>query len=192
MTSTGPNAVQRKDYRPGPLRRVELAADGRRWALTFGRDFPQARAAVWAALTEPDELLEWAPYTADRNLAAVGPATLLMIDGEDRTEIDGVVTACDAPELLEHAFGGDVLRWQLDEFGDGTRLTLTHLVAEKDSAAMMAAGWHICLDVAERALAGASIGRIVGAVALDYGWAELNARYAAELGTDPATPPPSS
>jgi hypothetical protein len=45
----------------------------------------------------------------------------------------------------------------------------------------VAAGWHICLDVAERNLAGEPIGRIVGEAARDYGWEQLNDAYAAEL-----------
>ena len=36
-----------------------------------------------------------------------------------------------------------------------------------------AAGWHICLDVAERALDGHPIGRIAAADARRFGWERL-------------------
>jgi hypothetical protein len=48
---------------------------------------------------------------------------------------------------------------------------------------MEAAGWHICLDVFERLLAGKPIGRMVGADAMKFGgWQRLNAAYAKQFG----------
>jgi hypothetical protein len=50
---------------------------------------------------------------------------------------------------------------------------------------MGAAGWHVCLDILERLLAGKPIGRIVGAEALKFnGWQRLNAEYAKQFGTE--------
>ncbi|NMN95726.1 SRPBCC family protein [Antrihabitans stalactiti] len=179
-----------RNYRPGPLQRVELTADGTRWALTFQREFPQSPESVWSALTAPDEHARWSPYIADRNLASTGPALLIMNDGGNHVELDGTVTIADAPKLLEHAWATDVLRWQLDPTDSGgTRLTLTHTTDDKDSSAMLAAGWHIGLDVAALALDGTPIGRIVGTDALDYGWRELNVAYSEQLGVAVAEPP---
>jgi hypothetical protein len=43
---------------------------------------------------------------------------------------------------------------------------------------MGAAGWHICLDVLDRLLAGDRIGRMVGPEAMKFGgWQRLNAEY---------------
>lgn len=179
-----------RDYRPGPLQRVELAADGKRWALTFSRDFRQAPESGWSALTEPDEHARWSPYIANRSLTSTGPALLLMTDGDETTELDGTVTIADAPKLLEHAWATDVLRWQLDPTDNGgTRLTLTHTTDERESTAMLAAGWHIGLDVAALALDGTPIDRIVGGDAFDYGWRDLNVEYSAQLGVAVAEPP---
>ncbi|MFC0529619.1 hypothetical protein [Phytohabitans kaempferiae] len=47
---------------------------------------------------------------------------------------------------------------------------------------MVAAGWHICLDVAEWLLVGRPLGAIVGEEAKKYGWEELRDAYAARLG----------
>ncbi|MEU1724935.1 SRPBCC domain-containing protein [Nonomuraea sp. NPDC005692] len=85
------------------------------------------------------------------------------------------------PELLEHTFGTDLLRWELAATGGGTRLTLRHTVLDRDLLPQAAAGWHICLDVAERLLEGRPIPPIRGAAAVDFGWPELNDRYAREL-----------
>ena len=53
---------------------------------------------------------------------------------------------------------------------------------ERDPAAMNAAGWHLCLDVLDGILAGASPSRVVGEAALDHGWESLRDSYAELLG----------
>ena len=47
--------------------------------------------------------------------------------------------------------------------------------------AQFAAGWHICLDVADRLLAGDPVPVIRGAEAKKYGWQDLADAYAARL-----------
>jgi hypothetical protein len=50
---------------------------------------------------------------------------------------------------------------------------------------MGAAGWHICLDVLERLLAGEPIGRITGPAAMKFsGWQRLNVEYAQQFGVE--------
>jgi hypothetical protein len=46
---------------------------------------------------------------------------------------------------------------------------------------VQAAGWHICLDLAERNLAGDPVGRIVADQAMAHGWQRLSDGYAAAL-----------
>jgi Activator of Hsp90 ATPase homolog 1-like protein len=92
------------------------------------------------------------------------------------------VTRADPPTVLEYAWGKDLLRWQLSPTEQGTRLTLEHTVEDRDLVPKVAAGWHICLVVAERLLDGAPIGPIRGEDARNYGWDELNEAYAAALG----------
>jgi hypothetical protein len=45
----------------------------------------------------------------------------------------------------------------------------------------VAAGWHLCLDVAERMLDGEPIGPIRGQDAMNHGWQELHDAYAERL-----------
>ncbi|WP_024803610.1 SRPBCC family protein [Nocardia sp. BMG51109] len=178
-----------RQYRPSPLHQVDLIDDGGRWSLVFTRDFPHGRDAVWSALTEPGELREWAPYTADRPLSSTGPVTLVMIDGEKHEELPGEITAVQRPDLLEYTWAGETLRWELREHGGGTRLRLTHRLPDRTRAAMLAAGWHICLDVAAELVAGTPLGPITGANALNYGWSDLNRQYSDRLGVEVLEPP---
>jgi len=94
------------------------------------------------------------------------------------------VTRAEAPQVLEYKWGGNAIRWQLEAVGAGTRLTLWHNI-DRRFISMGAAGWHICLDVLERLLAGRPIGRIVGADAMKFGgWQRLNGVYAKQFGVE--------
>ncbi|WP_028924556.1 SRPBCC family protein [Pseudonocardia acaciae] len=174
-------------YHPSPLVPVHRQRSDDGWTLVFTRDLPHAPEAVWRALTSPDQLRQWSPYTAEHELTAEGAASLSMLDGgggEPAASMDGTVRRYDRPRLLEHAFGDDALRWELTPIEDGTRLVLRHTFAGRDGdwASALAAGWHLCLDVADALLAGAPFGPIVGDQAREYGWDELNERYAKVLG----------
>ncbi|GAA2110816.1 hypothetical protein GCM10009841_33150 [Microlunatus panaciterrae] len=92
----------------GPLLRISRCPQGERWTLTFTRSFAHVPRRLWDALTDPAQLALWAPYTADRNLARIGPATLFMVDGEHRTELVGDVSLSLPPTVLEHRFGPDL------------------------------------------------------------------------------------
>jgi hypothetical protein len=87
------------------------------------------------------------------------------------------VTRADAPKLLEF---GDI-RWELEAFGGGTRLTLWHDI-DRRFVSWGAAGWHISLDILERLLAGDPIGRLAGPDAMKlHGWQRLTAEYAKQF-----------
>ena len=171
-----------QEFDPGPLAEVEHHTEGGRSALVFVRHVRHAPARVWAALTDPAQLRQWAPFTPDRDLATVGPATLRMTDGQNTEEFAAEVRRVVAPRLLEYTWGDDLLRWELAPEGAGTRLTLRHTVDAPDWLPRAAAGWHICLVVAERLLDGEPIGLIVGLDAKNHGWDELHDEYAAKLG----------
>lgn len=170
-----------KDYQPGPLVAVAIESMQDTPTLVFVRHFSHPVAAVWAALTEPEQLDQWAPFTADRDLAEGGDATLTMIDGDTREEMKATVTVVEPPTRLEYTWGTDLLRWQLEPTDSGTRLTLRHTVAGPEWLSPVAAGWHICLDVAGLLLDGHPVGAIRGQEALQYGWTALNDAYAAAI-----------
>jgi uncharacterized protein YndB with AHSA1/START domain len=174
--------MSRPAFEPSPPAAVEYRAEGDRWTLVFVRVLRHGPEKVWDALTDPEQVAQWAPYTADRDLGIVGDATLTMIDGDTRQPLEASVTLAQRPWLLEYSWGDDLLRWELSPKDSGTRLTLRHTLADQDWLPKVAAGWHLCLDVAERMLDGAPIGPIRGHDAMNHGWQELHDAYAERLG----------
>lgn len=164
-------------YAPGTAFGAHVHKDGDRWTLVLVRELRHAPAHVWEALTDPAHLREWAPFDADRNLGAVGTAMLTTVGAPGTHVTESRITRADAPDVLELSWGGQDIRWQLEAHGAGTRLTLWHHI-DRRYIAMGAAGWHICLDVLDRALAGDPIGRMVGpdVMKLD-GWPRLQGEY---------------
>jgi uncharacterized protein YndB with AHSA1/START domain len=165
-----------------PIAAVEYLAGEDGWTLVFVRELSHPPERVWAALTDPDRLREWSPFTADRNLDGLGEATLTMIDGDTHEDLPAVVSRAERPTLLEYTWRADRVRWELAPTKSGTRLTLRHTVESEDWIPKAAAGWHICLGVAERLLDGNPVGPIVGQDAMSHGWQELHDAYAEKLG----------
>jgi uncharacterized protein YndB with AHSA1/START domain len=176
----------REQYAPGAAFGAEVQVDDDKWTLVLVRELRHAPAKVWAALTDPEELREWAPFDSDRPLDAVGTARLTTVGAPTPQVSESRVTRADAPRVLELNWGGQDIRWELEPLaGSGTRLTLWHNI-DRRFISMGAAGWHICLDVLDRALAGQPVGRIVGADAMKFGgWQRLNAAYARQFGVEP-------
>jgi uncharacterized protein YndB with AHSA1/START domain len=180
----------RDNYTPGPAAGAEIRKDGETWTLVLVRDLPHPPAKVWKALTEPAHLREWAPFDADRNLGAVGTATLSTVGAHAPQVSQSQVKRADAPKVLEFNWGTQDLRWELDPSGSGgTRLTLWHNI-DRGFISMGAAGWHICFDVLERFLSGEPLGRMVGLDIMKFsGWQRLNAEYAKQFGVEPPSWP---
>lgn len=172
----------RETYAPGAATGAKIDKDGENWTLVLVRELRHPPAKVWKALTDPAHLREWAPFDADRNLGAVGTATLTTVGAPAERVTETHIKRADAPRTLEYNWGGFDIRWQLEPLGDGTRLTLWHNI-DRRFISMGAAGWHICIDVLDRFLDGEPIGRIVGPEAMKFdGWQRLNAEYAQQFG----------
>jgi uncharacterized protein YndB with AHSA1/START domain len=165
------------DFDPGPRAGATVAGDGGQWTLIFVRPLPHPPEKVWAALTDPGQLDQWAPFAADRDLSSTGATTLTMVNGPDRTDLPASVLRADAPALLEYTWGDDLLRWELTPADGGTVLTLRHTFAKRGEAPLYAAGWHLCVAVLARLLAGDPVGVIRGRDATAYGWDDLRAGY---------------
>jgi uncharacterized protein YndB with AHSA1/START domain len=169
-----------EEYVPSPASGAEIKKDGEAWTLVMVRDLRHAPEKVWAALTDPAQLREWAPYDVDRNLATAGPAKLSWLGAPQATETE--VKRADAPKLLELSLGGQATRYELEPQGSGTRLTLWINIG-RNYAAMGAAGWHIAFDVLDRLLAGHPIPRIAGPASFKFdGWKRLQGEYAKLFG----------
>lgn len=176
-------------YVPGAAFGADIRKDGERWTLILVRELRHPPAKVWKALTDPDELREWAPYDSNRNLGTVGLATLTTVGAPVPHVTETQVRRADPPKVLEFGWGAQDIRWELEPLGGGTRLTLWHNIP-RPYIAMGAAGWHICFDVMDRALSGQPMGRMVGPPTMKVGgWQRLNAEYSKQFGVEsPAWP----
>jgi uncharacterized protein YndB with AHSA1/START domain len=171
-------------YAPGPAVATLGRKDGDNWSLILVRELHHPRERVWQALTDPEHLREWAPFEADRSLGAVGPVQLTTVGAPKPHVSETEVTRADAPSVLEFKWGGGDVRWELEELGQGTRLTLWASI-DRRFIAMGAAGWQVCLDVLDRMLEGQPIGRIVGPDAMKFeGWQRLNKEYSDKFGVE--------
>jgi uncharacterized protein YndB with AHSA1/START domain len=174
----------REQYTPGPASGAEVRKEGEKWALVLVRELRHSPEKVWLALTDPMHLREWAPFEADGNLGTVGARVKLTTVGAPTPQIsETTVTRADAPKVLEYKWGSNDIRWELEAFSGGTRLTLWHNI-DRRFISMGAAGWHICFDVLDQLLSGTPVGRIVGGEAMRFGWQRLNAEYARQFGIE--------
>ena len=171
-------------YTPGPASGAQVRKDGEKWTLILVRELRHSPEKVWQALTDPAHLREWAPFEADGNLGTVG--TVKLTWAGTPTALETKVTRADAPKVLEY----NDTRWELEDFGGGTRLTLWHNINRR-FISWGAAGWHIAFDVLDRLLSGIPIGRIVGAEAMNFsGWQRLTEEYAKQFGAETPNWPP--
>jgi uncharacterized protein YndB with AHSA1/START domain len=172
-----------QQYAPGPADLARVQKDGEKWTLVLVRQLNHSPEKVWSALTDPAQLREWAPFDANADMGMAGSTVKLSTVGTPTPLISETsIKRSDKPVVLEYRWGDGDLRWELEDFGGGTRLTLWHNI-DRRYISMGAAGWHICLDVLDHALRGIQLGRIVGPKAMKFeGWQRLNADYARQFG----------
>ena len=171
--------IDREQYTPGPAFGAQVRKDREdKWTLILVRELRHPPEKVWQALTDPAHLREWAPFVTDGSLGTVGTVKLTWVGTP--TPLETTVTRADAPKVLEY----NDTRWELEAFGDGTRLTLWHNI-DRRFIAWGAAGWHISFDVLGRLLGGTPIGPIVGAEAMkSVGWQRLVAEYGKQFAAE--------
>jgi uncharacterized protein YndB with AHSA1/START domain len=177
--------TDRDRYEPSPAAARVEKREGETWTLVLVRELRHSPENVWQALTDPAQLREWAPFDADASLGTAGATVKLTTIGAPSPQVSETrVARADAPRRLEYDWGGRMVRWELAPHGGGTRLTLWASI-DRRFIAMGAAGWHVCLDVLERLLGGAPIGRIAGVEVMKLGgWQRLNAEYAKRFGVE--------
>ncbi|MBV9778841.1 MAG: SRPBCC domain-containing protein [Acidobacteriaceae bacterium] len=168
-----------EQYTPGPASGAQVRKGGEKWTLVLVRELRHSPELVWQALTEPAHLRHWAPFDADGSLGTAGNTVKLTWVGTPTT-FETTVTQAEAPKVLEY----DDIRWELEAFDGGTRLTLSHNIDHR-FISWGAAGWHICFDVLDHLLSGNPVRRIAGAEAMKFdGWQRLSAEYAKQFGIE--------
>lgn len=155
-----------------------LHADNTRWTLPLNREFPSGQTEVWNAVTRANLLTKWTPFTPNHDLVATGDVWLAPTDGGE-ADIQGSVLEVQALSSLAFLWGTDLLRFTLTPTQTGTLMTFAHAFDDRNAAASMAAGWHICLGALELLLAGKDVPSVVGMNAMKYGWETLQKEYEA-------------
>ncbi|MDD9972090.1 MAG: SRPBCC family protein [Myxococcales bacterium] len=131
--------------------------EGKSYTLVLEREYPVPCREVWRALTEPDLLSEWLGHvTIDPR---VGGTFEIDFGGEDRA--GGRILRLEPLRMLEFEWGeqssSSVVRFELMETEDGTRLVLTHALQSESVSRSTAPGWHAHLDLFEGTLRGARL-----------------------------------
>ncbi len=130
-----------------------LMTSGEIAVIAFERRLAHPVDAVWAALTEPDQLAAWLgrgsvePRAGGEVAIHTGPAGR----SELQRTISGRVLTWDPPRVLEHEWlqpGLDVsvVRYELEADAGGTILRLTHRRSVTPGGFGGRAGWHAYLD----------------------------------------------
>jgi uncharacterized protein YndB with AHSA1/START domain len=129
---------------------------GDRYVLRFERRLSHPIERVWAALTDPGEIVGWLAE-ADVDLREGGEVELRWLNTDDegnQAVMHATITRLEPPRLLE--YDGDIhglLRWELREDGDGTVLEFTNITPAPDEFLLkVLAGWHVHLEHLEDAL----------------------------------------
>ncbi|MFD0822485.1 SRPBCC family protein, partial [Micromonospora zhanjiangensis] len=128
--------------------------DGRP-TLRVERRFDHPPTKVWRAVTEPDHLARWFPFTVRLEPANGGTIRFYPPDRPDVPASEGTVTAYEPPRLFAFTWGDDLLRFELHPAGTGCLLVFTHTFDDRAGAASFAAGWRVCLDALTGDLASA-------------------------------------
>ena len=149
--------------------------------IRFQRRLAHPIERVWAALTEPDQLLGWWG-DAEIDLVEGGQFTLRWRNTDDQgngVTLRATITRLTPPTLLEtRGEPHGVLRWELRPDAAGTMLTFSSTLALPDEyRTSVLAGWHYHLD----ALAETLVGRATDLVHLpNERWEALRVAYAAQ------------
>lgn len=168
------------DFSLGPADNARIEKDGERWVLVLRRELRHSPESVWQAITDPEQLCEWAPFDADGPLNAAGNRVRLTTVGAPMPHVGETIVECaEKPHLLVYEWGGRAMRWELSPTPRGTLLMLWTSI-DREFIAMGAAGWHLCFAVMDRWMSGTPVGRIVGADAMALvEWQRLHREYSA-------------
>jgi uncharacterized protein YndB with AHSA1/START domain len=151
--------------------------------LRYHRRLEHPVERVWAALTDPAELVRWwgevhAPTLATGEPYAVG----WLNEGPDgeRLVMQATITEIREPEVLEvHGEPHGTLRFELRPDGTATELLLQCTSAiPPEHRTSVQAGWHFHLDALRTALAGGS----TDLAHPEETWAPIHERYVAHAG----------
>jgi uncharacterized protein YndB with AHSA1/START domain len=126
--------------------------DGRP-VLRFERRLAHPVERVWRAVTEPSELAHWFPAGLTIDMRVGGRVQFTFPDGA-APPMEGEVMELGPPRVFAFTWEDDLLKFELEPVEDGCLLRFTHVLAQRDQGAMVAAGWSVCFEELDKQLAG--------------------------------------
>lgn len=122
-------------------------------AVRFSRSFDHSVERLWAALTDPDELVCWFP-----SKVAIEPRVggAVEFSGDPHMpHSTGTILEYQPPHRLAYTWGGTELHFEIEPArATGCVLTLVNVLQARDEAARNAAGWSVCLAELDKLVAG--------------------------------------
>jgi uncharacterized protein YndB with AHSA1/START domain len=135
-----------------PGRYVELEG---RPAVRFQRSYSHPIDRVWAAVTQPAQLVKWFPSALEFE-PRIGGAVRFSGDPH-LPETHGVVLTFEPPRRFAFSWGTNEVHLELVAITeDSTKLTLSDILTNRDEAARNASGWTTCLRELDNVIAGIS------------------------------------
>jgi uncharacterized protein YndB with AHSA1/START domain len=159
----------------------ELSHVDGRWQLRFSRSLAHPPPKVWRAITEAEHLDAWFPSGIEGERVAGAKLRFPFREDEGPT-LDGEMLVYDEPRVLEFRWSDDLLRFELEPDGAGTRLTFVNTFDELGKAARDAAGWHVCLALLQHHLGGEE-----PPWSPEDRWKPVNEAYVERFGPEAAT-----
>lgn len=124
--------------------------------VRFERTFPHPVGAVWAAVTDPEQLAEWFPTTVEFERLQVGAAIEFRFAQDAYPPMRGELLEVEPERRLTFTWGDDRLTFELEprDGGAACRLCFSVVLDSADKAARDAAGWEQCLDMLDAVVEG--------------------------------------
>jgi len=132
------------------------AEDGRAF-IRFQRTLGHSPERVWAALTEPEQIVTWLCHRAEIDPRVGGHIAMWLGSTADtKPPLRGAITVFDPPTVLESDHDdGSTLRWELQPHSEGCVLTFTDTrPADERASNAVRAGWHLRMELLPPALDG--------------------------------------
>ncbi|MEA2311969.1 MAG: hypothetical protein QOE28_1937 [Solirubrobacteraceae bacterium] len=123
-------------------------------AIRFERPIAHTVEQVWAAVSEPEELVHWFPAAVTVDELRPGAELTFTFPDGAAPPGSGEVLEVVAPVVFAFTWGDELLRLDLEPQEGATLLRFTQVLADRETAARTAAGWEVCLAALTRALDG--------------------------------------
>jgi len=120
-----------------------------RAVIRFERQLRHPVERVWAAITEPGEVVGWLAHRVNIELRIGGDLVLWLGDSRSSDPVwKGTITQLEPLQLLEAVFDdGSILRFELSPSATGSKLSFSDTrPVNKRSRNSVAAGWHLRMD----------------------------------------------